>query len=252
MDRNGVVLAQSEKVYNVILDPKVLLEKESNIEVTLTALTEIFGLEYAQLTQILDEKPESSYVILKKHEPYEKMAEFEDRTEQQKKASRTNRIAGVWFEEEYIRNYPYDGVASHLIGYTNSGNVGSWGVEQFYNSTLNGTDGRIYGYYDSELNLKRTVKEAKNGNSLITTIDVNIQNKIEKKVIEFLDTVGAENIGVIVMNPNSGEILSMVSNRGFNLNDPYNLTEYYTEDEIAAMDEDTKSIPVFSPKPKRS
>lgn len=240
MDRNGVVLAQSEKVYNVILDPKVLLEKESNIEVTLTALTEIFGLEYAQLTQILDEKPESSYVILKKHEPYEKMAEFEDRTEQQKKASRTNRIAGVWFEEEYIRNYPYDGVASHLIGYTNSGNVGSWGVEQFYNSTLNGTDGRIYGYYDSELNLKRTVKEAKNGNSLITTIDVNIQNKIEKKVKEFLDTVGAENIGVIVMNPNSGEILSMVSNRGFNLNDPYNLTEYYTEDEIAAMDEDTQ------------
>lgn len=240
MDRNGVVLAQSEKVYNVILDPKVLLEKESNVEVTLNALSEIFELESLSLHQILNDKPESSYVILKKHQPYEKMKEFEERVAQQKKESKTNRITGVWFEEEYIRDYPYDGLASHLIGYTNSGNVGSWGVEQFYNSTLNGTNGRIYGYYDSELNLKRTVKEATNGNSLITTININIQDKVEKKVNEFLDTVGAENIGVIVMDPNSGEILSMVSNRGFNLNDPYNLTNYYTEDEIAAMDEDTQ------------
>lgn len=240
MDRNGIVLARSEKLYNIILDPKVLLTTESNVEVTLNALCEIFSLDYQQLKQILEDKPESSYVILKKHEGYETMAEFEARVEAQKKLSRTERITGVWFEEEYVRSYPYGTLAAHLLGYTNAGNVGSWGVEQYYNSTLNGTNGRTYGYYDAELNLKRTVKAAQNGNSLITTINVYIQEKVEAVVNEFLDTVGAKNIGVIVMDPNSGEILAMVSNRGFDLNDPYNLSAYYTEDEIAAMDEDTQ------------
>lgn len=189
LDRNGLTLARSEKVYNVILDPKVLLTNENNVEVTLQALSEIFELDKMELETRLQEKAESSYVILKKRQPYELMSAFEERSEEQKKASRVNRIAGVWFEEEYLRKYPYGSLASHLLGYTNSGNVGSWGVEQYYNTTLNGTNGRVYGYYDNELNLVRTVKAPQNGNTLITTIDANIQGRVEEHVANFIDTV---------------------------------------------------------------
>lgn len=240
LDRNGLTLARSEKVYNVILDPKVLLTNENNVEVTLQALSEIFELDKMELETRLQEKAESSYVILKKRQPYELMSAFEERSEEQKKASRVNRIAGVWFEEEYLRKYPYGSLASHLLGYTNSGNVGSWGVEQYYNTTLNGTNGRVYGYYDNELNLVRTVKAPQNGNTLITTIDANIQGKVEEHVANFIDTVGCENIGVILMDPNTGGIISMVSNKGFDLNDPRDLTRYYSEEEIAAMDDETQ------------
>ena len=76
-------------------------------------------------------------------------------------------IKGVWFELEYKRVYPNNSLASHVIGYTNAGNVGTYGIEQFYNDYLNGTDGRTYGYYDNELNLVETVVKAKNGGTRV-------------------------------------------------------------------------------------
>lgn len=239
-DRNGAILAKSDKVVNVILDPKVLLTDKNNIKVTLEAISEIFEMDYSDLSARLNENSESSYVILRKHQEYNKKAEFEKRTEEQKKASRYERIVGVWFEDEYIRSYPYGSLASNILGYTNSGNAGSWGVEQYYNTTLNGTNGRIYGYYDSELNLVRTEKSAVNGYNLVTTIDANVQQIVEKHVKDFRDTIGSENIGVILMDPNSGEIYAMVSNGGFDLNNPRDLSSYFTEDELERMDDDAK------------
>ncbi|MBE5961503.1 MAG: penicillin-binding protein 2 [Lachnospiraceae bacterium] len=233
-DRNGIALAKSEKVYNVILDPKVLLTNESNVEPTLTAVSEVFGLDYSALYATLQEKSTSSYVILLKRQSYDLVSQFQERS------SASKSIKGIWFEEEYFRTYPYESLASHVIGYTSAGNVGTWGIEQYYNSYLNGTNGRTYGYYDAELNLKRTEKQAVNGDTVVSTIDLNAQKIVEEHIAEFMETTGAKNIGVILMNPNTGEIYAMASNEGFNLNDPYDLTAFYSDEEIEAMDEETK------------
>lgn len=234
-DRNGTILAVSKKVYNVILDPKVLLTDESNVDPTIQALCTVFpSLEEGQLRNILTEKAKSSYVILLKKQEFDIMSQFEELAASNKK------IKGVWFEEEYERTYPYSSIASHVIGYTSAGNVGTWGIEQYYNKVLNGTNGRIYGNYDAELNLKRNVKSAVNGYSIVSTIDLNIQNIVEGHIQTFMEEMGAMNVGVIVANPNNGEIYAMASNHSFDLNDPYNLSKYYAPVEIESMTEEDK------------
>lgn len=235
LDRNKTVLAISKKVYNVILDPKVLLTNEENVDPTLKALCEVFtSLNETELRKILTEKPDSSYVVLLKKQEYDIVSQFETLQSENKS------IKGVWFEEEYERTYPYDSLASHVIGYTSAGDVGTWGIEQYYNSQLNGENGRIYGYYDSELNLTRTVKEAVNGNTIISTIDIYVQQLVQQHIDTFMEETGANNVGVIVANPNNGEIYAMASNHSFNLNEPYDLTKYYSDVEIASMNEEEK------------
>jgi stage V sporulation protein D (sporulation-specific penicillin-binding protein) len=235
LDRNGTPLAISKKVYNVILDPKVLLTEDSNVEPTINALCTVFtSLDATKLRSRLTENAESSYEILLNKQEFELMAQFTEMEKENKK------IKGVWFEEEYERTYPYKSLASHVIGYTSAGDVGTWGIEQYYNSTLNGTNGRVYGFYDAELNLTRTVKEAVNGNSIVSTIDVYIQDIIEQHIATFMEEIGAANVGVIIANPNNGEIYAMASNHSFDLNEPYDLSNYYEATEIASMTEDEK------------
>ncbi|WP_455714385.1 hypothetical protein [Anaerosporobacter sp.] len=186
VDRNGSVLATSIKVYNLILDPKTILEtKKVNGETTtpyreptLKALTTYFDLEYDDLNQILIDKPNNQYTVVLKQLEYSEIEEFEKAMD-----AKDSNIQGVWFEEEYKRTYPYNSTASDIIGFTSSGNVGNWGLEQTYNSYLNGTNGREYGYFDEELNLERTVKPAIDGDTVVSTIDLNIQQIAEKQII---------------------------------------------------------------------
>lgn len=229
-DRNGVQLAVSKRVYNVILDPSVVLSDEKFKEPTLNALAEAFSLNKAELEQILTDNPESAYYVLLKDQPYELIETYEKLREANHKV-----VKGVWFETEYVREYPYGSSASHVIGYTNKGNVGTYGIEQYYNSYLNGKNGREAGYYDAELNLVKKVWEAEDGDTVVSTIDIYLQNIVEEKIREFLTEYSCENIGVVLMNPNNGEIYAMASNEGFDLNDPRNLDAYYTAEEQAAM-----------------
>ena len=74
-------------------------------------------------------------------------------------------VKGVSFEEDYKRVYPYNSLACRVLGYTSSGNVGNWGIEQYYNSQLNGVNGRAYYYFNEELDQEQSVKEPKNGNA---------------------------------------------------------------------------------------
>ena len=83
-------------------------------------------------------------------------------------------IKGVWFEKEYQRQYPYGKLASSVIGFTTSGNLGINGLENYYDDTLNGINGRQYGYLNSDSNFEKTIKPAVNGNTLVTTIDATI------------------------------------------------------------------------------
>lgn len=231
LDRNGVTLAKSVKVYNVILDPSIINTDEAYIQPTVDALVEVFGLSEQELKTTIAERASSAYIRLLRQQSYELMSAFEEL------ASNSKKIKGVWFEEEYIRTYPFDSLASHVIGYTVAGDVGTWGIEQYYNSYLMGTNGREYGYYDSELNLVKVTRKAADGDTIVSTIDVNVQGRVEKKIEEFNDTWGCDNIGVIVMNPNNGAIYAMASNEGFNLNEPRDMSAYYTEEELNLMSE---------------
>ena len=132
-------------------------------------------------------------------------------------------VKGVSFEEDYKRVYPYNSLACRVLGYTSSGNVGNWGIEQYYNSQLNGVNGRAYYYFNEELDQEQSVKEPKNGNSVVSTIDMQIQKIIEQKLKDFDDKIGSKVTNILVMNPQNGEIYACVNVPEFDLNEPFEL-----------------------------
>ena len=234
-DRNGIILATSKRVYNVILDCVILLSYEDKIESTKNALATYFEISNEEVQNAIDTSPNSRYVKLKENVEMIAADSFNEYTKQNPKD-----IKGVWLEEDYKRYYPYSKLACDTIGFTSRGNVGNLGLELFYNSTLNGVNGRKYGVYSTDEEIDNIIKEPVNGNSIVTTIDTNIQGIVERHIREFnaanKDKVkpgqGSKNTGVIVMNPNNGEVLAMASYPDFDLNDPYNITEYYSQETI--------------------
>ena len=182
VDRNGTKIATSERVYNVILDANVMTDKEEYIEPTKEVLEECFGISPATVDEIIETDPDSQYEILAKGVDYETARKFEEIDKDDEKYPN---VKGVWLEEDYTRTYPYGSLASDVVGFVYDGNQGAIGIESAYNSILNGTDGREYGYFDSESSIERTVKPAKNGNTVVSTIDVTLQSIVEKCILEF-------------------------------------------------------------------
>ncbi len=250
-DINGEVLAISEKVYYVILDCKVLNEvnekkRDQVQQATVKALAEHFdGLDEATLWGYLKDKPDSSYLRILKEVPYDVVQPFKELMEDKK-----NNIQGVWFEETYIRNYPGGHLASNLLGFTLSGDVGNWGVEEYYNDVLNGISGRTYGYLNGDSNLETVTKAAVDGNNLVLNINAGVQKIVEKYVTDFNESyrngvnpgLGSKHTAVIVANPKTGAILAQCSYPYYDLNDPRNLSYIgaYTDAEIQAMSEEDK------------
>ncbi len=254
VDRTGTVLATSVAVYNVILDCSVLSSNDAYIEPTIEALVTYFPeLEEDVLYDYVEEQKNNKYIVLLKKEPYEYIQPFvEHMDEVDEDGDKVNpNIKGVWFEKEYIRDYPYQTLAASVIGFTSEGNVGTIGLENYYDDVLNGVNGREFGYLNTDNDFQKTVIEPVNGYNLVTTIDMHIQSIVESKILEF-NTVyannarngaGSLNTAVIVMNPNTGEILAMADYPTFDLNDPRNLSGIYSQEEISNMsDEDTLNI----------
>lgn len=248
-DCRGIVLATSMDVYNVILDCSVLTSKEAYLEPTLRALMASFPevMNEEEIRQFIRENPDSRYKVLKKHLPYEEVQAFLD-LQNDEESQTAKYIKGIWFEKEYIRSYPYQSLASTVIGFTVPGNEGMAGLESYYNSTLNGTNGRQYGYLNSDNSVEKTIKDAIDGNNIVMTIDMNIQSVVEAKISdfdkayanEFRKGGGAEHIGVVIEDPNTGNILAMADYPDYDLSNPRSLEKYYTEEEIEAMSEDDK------------
>lgn len=216
LDRNGTQLATSEKVYNLIIEPKNILQDDKVKKATISALTKYFDLTETQIEEALSDKS-SLYKKMLKKLTYEQVKPFNDFV-----ATKDGKnVKGVWFEDEYQRYYPYNSLACHAIGFTVSGNVGQGGMEGYYNDELNGINGREYGYLTEDMTLERTTKEPVNGYNIISTIDANAQNIVEKKINAFMTQTGAKNVSVLVMDPNSGEVLAMANSNSFDLNEPY-------------------------------
>lgn len=216
LDRNGTQLATSEKVYNLIIEPKNILQKDEIRTATTEALGKYFQVSKQDIDKALEDKT-SLYKKIKKKLTYEQVKPFNDflTTDEAKN------VRGVWFEDEYQRYYPYKSLACHALGFTVSGNVGQGGIEGYYSDELNGINGREYAYLTEDLTLERTTKAPVNGYNIISTIDANAQNIVEQKINQFMKETGAENVSVLVMDPNSGEVLAMANSNSFDLNEPY-------------------------------
>ncbi len=262
-DRNSIILAKSDRFYNVVLDCYAINEDEDFIEPTIKALEDIIGIDSAKARDVImaEETRNSRYqVILRditsdiktKFEDFQKGADLDESAMGQdayyEALNERANVQGVWFEEKYIRNYPYGNLASKVVGFSNAIDVGTTGVENYYNSLLNGTDGREFGYLNDNSEFERTTIEPDHGKTLRLTLDMNIQEILQKKIDAFDETYGdeahndkgAKNVGVIAMDPNTGEILGMATNREYDLNDPTNLkTEGYSGAEVKAMDDTT-------------
>ena len=260
-DRNGNVLAKSEKVYNVILDCYAINSVEDYIEPTIAAVSEQFDLDSATVRDVIcsEETKDSRYQVIKKEISVEEKKAFddyvdtsEDKSMSQAKREELENVQGVWFEEDYVRTYPMDALACTVVGFSNKLNDGISGLESYYDDVLNGVDGREYGYLNQDMELEENIIEPEDGNSIVSTIDMNIQQVVEKYIAQLEEenkngpqekTAGhaSLNTGVIVANPNNGEILAMATDKTFNLNDPQNLDGWYTEKEQKAMTEEEKS-----------
>lgn len=259
LDRNGTVIATSERVYNVILDAYVMLAKDDKVDretivQVKEAVEECFEIEASEIDKIVEENPSGRYNILKKKVTYAQAQKFEALKKEEytdesgKKHKKYPYVSCVWLEEDFIRSYPYNYLASDLIGFTVAGNVGNGGLEAAYNSILNGTNGREYGYQDTDASLERTVKNAVNGKTVVSTIDITLQSIVEKHIMAFNEQYrnnvttgpGSKNTAVIIMNPNTGEILAEASYPNYDLNNPRDLTPYYSEEDIAEMSDETR------------
>ena len=262
LDTNGTVLATSEKLYNLVLDCKVVnteLNKTTPyIEPTVAALVKFFNINEADVrSRLTDEKTANSqYQILLKEITIEQKKAFEEYQSPDEATKETlskeelavrNNVKGVWFEEDYKRVYPLNSLACDVIGFTYDGTTADWGIEGYYGSVLNGTNGRQYGYVTEDDTTEQTIIEPKDGSTVISTIDANIQKIVEEQ-IDYMWTAlsngpggvdGAANIGVIVQNPKNGQILAMGSSKPYDLNDPRDLTKFYSTQEIDAMSEET-------------
>lgn len=222
-DSTGKALAISAQVDTITINPNKLV-KNSNDETKefkekiAKGLSEIFELNY---DEVLEKVNSSSQVetIAKKVE--------QEKVDTLKKWMEDNKISvGINIDEDTKRYYPYNTVASNVIGFCGSDNQGLSGVESKWDSILTGTPGKIVsskGSNQEEIpNAEETYISAENGSDLTLTIDLNIQTIIEKYLKQAVEDNDCKKGGnVIVMNPKNGDILGMACYPDYNLNSPY-------------------------------
>lgn len=232
---DGTVLAYSERVYNLILDVKLMLSDVEYKEPTLSALCKYFNLNRSELEQKVSENSQSRYQKLLSNLTTDQIADFKNLMAD---STEGKNIKGVWFEDSYIRKYPLGTFASDVVGFSSATNGGELGIESQYDEELTGTNGTTYSYVDEGLEVTETQKNAVDGNNIVTTLDYNVQSIIEKCILEYNEEKPSKNTAVVVADPSNGEILGMASYPTFNLNDPRKLTGMYTDEEIKDMSDE--------------
>lgn len=249
LDCKGNILATSNKVYNLIVDAKIMGSKEEYMDATMKALRSSFpSFPESQVRSYITSNPTSQYYVVMRQLTYDQISPF---VTLQNNTKENPNIKGVWFEDEYKRVYPNNSLASDVIGFVGKDNSGTYGLEQYYNDTLNGINGREYGYLDDDELLERTTVAATDGYNIVSTIDANIQQIIEKYLYEYNETNknvartgnGANTVGCIIMDVSNGEVLGMANYPNYDLNDPRNPdrligSKYVGEDGKVAYDAD--------------
>lgn len=227
-DRNGRIFAESKKVYDLIFDPGVLVKcSEKDIDKTINFLVNAYEYKESDLRDLLKNRAFSNYEVLASSLNYNEIEnDFEDIIKRKYK--------GLHLKEVYKRLYPNNNMLSDVLGFVDKANQGRWGVEETYGNYLRGEEGREFGVINDGNYIENKYIEPKNGNDIVLTIDQTIQYYVEEAIKANLDS-DPKNVYVVATNPQNGEILAMASYPSYNLNDPNDLTAYFTEEETKSM-----------------
>lgn len=212
LDVNGEVLADNETVCTISVIHSQLTDPETVIDVLCSELS--LSEEYVRKRV---EKVSSIEKI--KSNVSKELGDI----------IRNYDLDGVKVDEDYKRYYPYDNLASKVLGFTGADNQGIIGLEVEYDKYLEGTKGTILTVTDAKGIEIEDASESRiepiPGNDLITSIDINVQTYATQLAYEVMEKKEAEGVSILVMNPQDGSIIAMVNAPEFNLNDPYTLTE---------------------------
>ena len=214
-DLNGKALAISENVDTVSINPSKLNKDKK--EFIAKGLSDIFELDYNETLEKVN-SDSSVETIAKKVES--------DKINELQKWINDNKIStGINIDEDTKRYYPYNELASQVIGFCGTDNQGLAGIESSYDNILTGRSGKIITTTDlnnSEISDNhKTYVEAQDGSDVYLTIDVNIQSVVEKYITQSVEDNQCEAASAIAMNPSTGDILSMATYPTFNLNTPF-------------------------------
>lgn len=216
------ILAVSSTVETVTVNPGNINQKDK--EKVAKELSELFDLNYDTVLKKVTKRSSIETIV--------KKVEKEKTDELRIWMQENNIITGINMDEDTKRYYPYNNVASQVIGFTGSDNQGLDGIEAKYDEKLKGKKGSIQRHTDAkggEIGSEgENYVSAIDGDDLILTIDLNIQSIVEKYLEEAcIDNKCTDGGNVIVMNPQNGNILAMATYPTYNLNEPYSA---YTEE----------------------
>ncbi|MCC2241644.1 peptidoglycan glycosyltransferase [Roseburia sp. CLA-AA-H204] len=216
-DRNGVVLAENKTVCTI----SVIHSQIEDPEKVIAVLTKELGM--------------SEETVRKRVEKVSSIERIKTNVEKETgDAIRAYELAGVKIDEDYKRYYPYNELASKVIGFTGGDNQGIIGIEVKYDEYLEGINGKILTLTDARgveiKNAGERRSEPVEGDDLYLSLDYNIQMYAAQAAVKVREEKQADSVSILVMNPQNGEILAMVNEPEFNLNEPFALnTEIDTE-----------------------
>ncbi|MGL6174099.1 MAG: peptidoglycan D,D-transpeptidase FtsI family protein, partial [Cellulosilyticaceae bacterium] len=214
VDRNNKTIATSTIVYNVILDPKALLEQNEEVrQATYKELAAYSKKKVEDIAAIVNKIPDSRYKVFLKHISAEDMEMLDEKP-----------LKGVWFEETFVRSYPKKELAAQAIGFFNGEN-GQYGIEQSYNEHMKGKPGRIFPKLQEGNIVTTEVASPINGSTVVITIDEVIQQYVQQVMNKYVQTYTPMHAAALVMNPKTGEIYGMYSYPYFDPNRYTNLSE---------------------------
>lgn len=230
IDANGVVIADNRTVCTISVIYNQVTDREHVIQVLCSEL----GLDEELVRKRVEKR--SSREIIKTNVD----KELGDKI-------RAYRLDGVKVDEDYKRYYPYDSLASKVLGFTGGDNQGIIGLEVKYEKYLKGMNGKILTMSDAKgVEIENAAEdriEPIAGNDLHISLDVNIQKYAEQLAYQVLEKKNAKKVSIIVMNPQNGELMAMVNVPEFNLNDPFTLNQNLRSQSLQEMAAQTADWP---------
>lgn len=234
-DRNGNVLADNKAVCSVSVIHSQIEDEDEVIDLLMGYIDK----DFAEIEK-----------KVRKNSSRELIASNVDKETGQK--IKAAGLPGVKVDEDYKRNYPYDTLASKVLGFTGGDNQGILGLEVKYDDYLTGKNGSVNAVTDAKgielASYPETRTDPVPGKDLVTTLDINIQRYVTQAAYKVLEEKKANRVCAITMNPKTGEIYAMADVPEYNLNDPFTLVSGYdsssnndTEDEENAADGQTDS-----------
>ena len=232
------ILAQSSSVETVSVNPvNISDDKKENVA---KVLSEIFNLDYEKVLKKVKNNKSKQEIIVRKvdKETADKLRNW---------MNENNIFSGINIDEDMKRYYPYGDLASHIIGFVGSDNQGLEGIEAKYNDVLTGKKGSISKMLDAKGNSfgdsGELFEEAESGDSIVLTIDKNIQAITEKYLEEAcIENECTDGGNVIIMDPRNGDILAMATYPNYNLNNPFEITNEEVKAYWYEMDSTQKNL----------